>query len=149
MTTDGQLKMLTKTDVLGAEDITTRVVEVPEWGGSLTLRMMTGADRDEWENAAAQRRRGEGKSASIDLRGLKVSLLSRCVVDEEGAYMFSAPDLVALNKKAARALERLWEAATEMNGIGDDTIEEMEKNLESGQSDNSGSDSPDSSVAEQ
>jgi len=132
--------VLTKDAILNSQDIETGVVEVPEWGGSVRLKVLTGAQRDEWEQEAQGRRRGEGKNAKMDTRGLKASLLYRCIVDVEGDQMFGKEDLSLLNSKSSRALERVWDKAVEMNGIGDDEVAELEKNSEGSPSDSSGSD---------
>ena len=40
------MKRLSKDDILGVEDLSTEDVEVPEWGGMVTLRELKGSERD-------------------------------------------------------------------------------------------------------
>ncbi len=43
--------LLTKDDILGADDLATEDVEVPEWGGCVRVRALTGTERDAFEAA--------------------------------------------------------------------------------------------------
>ena len=43
------MKALTRDEILGADDLKTESVKVPEWGGTVLVRELTGAERDEWE----------------------------------------------------------------------------------------------------
>ena len=44
-------KILSKADILRADDIKTIEVAVPEWGGSVLLRGLTGRERDLFEES--------------------------------------------------------------------------------------------------
>jgi hypothetical protein len=48
------MKSLTKDEILEAADLSTKAVDVPEWGGSVNVRTMTGADRDAFENTLVE-----------------------------------------------------------------------------------------------
>ncbi len=39
---------LTGEEILGADDLPTEVVPVPEWDGTVIVRTLTGAERDHW-----------------------------------------------------------------------------------------------------
>ena len=61
--------MLTQEQIRAASDLKTEEVYVPEWGGSVLMRGMTGTERDAWEDDMAptpstQRYRGKGESPS-------------------------------------------------------------------------------------
>ena len=43
------MALLTKDQILAVADIEYRTVAVPEWGGEVRIRSMTGADRDAHE----------------------------------------------------------------------------------------------------
>ena len=43
--------LLNKDQILEASDLQTFSVSVPEWGGDVQIRSMTGADRDEFESS--------------------------------------------------------------------------------------------------
>ena len=114
--------MLTREAILAAQDLTTQDVAVPEWGGSVRIRSMTGAERDAFGASLVN---AEGKP---DLAQYAVKLLVRCIVGEDGAALFSVADLEGLGAKSAKALKRVYDAADALNTIGPDQVEAAEKN---------------------
>ena len=50
---------LSRDDILKAEDLTTEEVDVPEWGGTVLVRGLTGRERDEFEASVMVRYAGE------------------------------------------------------------------------------------------
>ena len=124
MSEDKQMKMLTKEEIQKAKDLPVRDVEVPEWGGIVRMQTLSGAERDSFADTVQQRKKGE----VIELKGLKVFLLSLAIVGENGERLFSEADLDELNAKSVKVLETLFEIATEMNGIGEEEEEELRKN---------------------
>ena len=44
------MALLTKEQILRVKDIETRKVNVPEWGGDVMVRSLTGAERDYFES---------------------------------------------------------------------------------------------------
>jgi hypothetical protein len=129
---------LSRDGILGATDIKTKEVDVPEWGGSVLIKGMTGAERDQFE---AGNRDGSGNQ---NLRNLRARFLVRCIVNETGTRMFADQDAAALGKKSSSALNRLWEAANDINGTSEAAQEETEGNSGTGGTEG-GSDSPSTS----
>lgn len=114
---------LTKEQILTADDLPTREVEVPEWGGTVRVRTLTGAQRDEYDQAFRDKRKGN----SLDLRGLRSLLVAMSVVDDAGNQMFTRADVDALQGKNTAAIERVFAAAQELSLIGQ-AQESAEKN---------------------
>lgn len=112
-------KFLSKQEILSAQDLKTEVIEVPEWGGAVRVRTMTGSDRDTFENALF----GKG-----DKNRVRAWLVALTVVDENGHMMFSESDVDALGRKSAAALNRVFNAAQRINAISESDAKEMEKN---------------------
>jgi hypothetical protein len=48
--------------------------------------------------------------------------------DEKGEQIFSSDDMDALDKKSASALDRVFQVAQRLSGIGQEDIEETVKN---------------------
>ena len=117
--------MLTKDQILAADDVRFEDVKVPEWGGVVRIQTMTGMARDRYEQTLFDK-----KSKGITLQNIRAKLVASCAVDEEGALIFDETDTDALGKKSGKALDRLYEAAQRVNGITDVDVEELEKNLE-------------------
>ena len=109
--------MLSKEDILSAKDLKTKDVEVPEWGGAVRVRTMTGADRMKFQHLVS----AKGKKES----GVIEALLIAAVVDDNGEPLFSADDLAALQSKSTKAIQRVFEAAAELNGLTDKSIDDL------------------------
>jgi len=116
---------LSKDQILNANDLKIEEVQVPEWGGSVFVRGMTGSERDKYEASVTKLR---GKEAQVDMRNMRAKLLVYTVCDESGTPLFSEADIEALGKKSANALQRLWEVAVRLSGISGQEAEEIEKN---------------------
>ncbi len=132
-------KILSKADILGSHDMRIKTVEVPEWGGSVRLRSLTGAERDAFE--ALLVKDIDGKRVP-DLANLRAKLLAATIVDEEDRQIFSAGDIAALGKKSAVALDRVFNVAQRLNGMSADAVEEAVKNSDSAPAGASTSDLP-------
>jgi len=123
--------LLTRGQILAADDRPTVDVPVPEWGGTVRVVTLTGAERDEWE---AQYADGIGATPNV-----RASLAALCIVDGEGKRMFGGADVTELGKKSGSALDRLWDAACRLNRIRARDVEELTKNSEGGQAGDSSS----------
>jgi hypothetical protein len=130
------MAMLTREAILAAPDIQQEVVAVPEWGGDVIVRGLSGAQRDAFEASVVEQK---GKKTEMKLDNIRARLVALSVVDEKGKLLFSDKDVVALGKKSARPLQRLWDKARELSGLSDDDVEELAKNSSSDQGDDSSS----------
>jgi hypothetical protein len=128
---------LTAAEILAAVDNVTEVVQVPEWGGAVRVRGMTGYDRDAFERALVNIR---GKDVDTNWTNLRAKLISRTVVDEDERLLFKETDVVALGRKSAKALDRVFEVSQRLSGIGQTDVEELTAALKDAPSEGSGSD---------
>lgn len=115
---------LSRDAILAAPDVQTREVDVPEWGGTVFIKGMTGAEQDAFE---AANRRADGEP---NLTNVRARYLTRCIVNETGTRIFAEQDAAALGKKSSAAIQRLWAVASELNGTSDETRAAMEGNSE-------------------
>jgi hypothetical protein len=123
------LKMLTRSEILDAADLTRELVEVPEWGGALYVRAMTGTERDAFEESIIDvRQNGKGVSATPVLAAMRAKMCARCIVGEGGERLFTDSDIDALGAKSAAALDRVFAVAQRLNAMGQDDIEELAGN---------------------
>ena len=106
--------------ILGATDLPLERVEVPEWGGAVYLRTMTGTERDAFD--------AEVLSADDRHVNARARLVVRVLVGEDGARLFADEEAAALGAKSAAVLNRLFDVACRLNGFGADAAEESEKN---------------------
>jgi ribosomal protein S21 len=123
-----QVVFLTKDQILAAADLPEEVVDVPEWGGKVLIRGMTGAERDAFEESVMVTR---GNSRELNLRNFRAKLVARSIVDPvTKERMFSDNEIAELGKKSARALQRVFEAALRLNGMTAESVEELTKSTE-------------------
>ncbi len=129
--------LLTREQILAAPDLKTETVAVPEWGGTVLVRGLTGAERDEYEQSLMV---GRGRNRDINIRNARAKLLVLTIVDASGKHVFEDSDIVALGRKSAAALERVFDVARRLSGLSDTDLEELTKNCESSQGGDSASD---------
>jgi hypothetical protein len=110
------MMLLSKDQILEAVDLKSVTVEVPEWGGSVLVRTMTGADRDAFETSMVTVK-SDG-TRTPDMTNLRAKLVALTLVDEAGNRMFEVEDIPRLALKSAAALERVFEVAQRVNGLG-------------------------------
>lgn len=126
------MSLLNKDAILGVSDLKHEDVPVPEWGGTVRVRTMTGLERDEFRaSIASEDARNIGKFSA--------ALLVATIVDESGNRLFTAEDMDALQAKAARSLDAPAVVAMRLNGLGNSAVGDAAKNSKSDQSDDSGS----------
>lgn len=130
--------LLTRDAILGASDIETEIVAVPEWGGDVMVRGLTAAQRDKYEQSMIGK--DEKGKAKISMANARARLVALTVVDESGALVFSDADILKLGTKSAAAMDRIYEAATRLSGVSDGDMDELVGNSEAETSDDSPSD---------
>ena len=99
--------------ILSADDLESRLVDVPEW--DVTVEMRTPSVRRRGELMAEYMRDGE-----LDYVRMYPALVIACAHDpEDHTTLFSTADIEPLTEKSAAAMERLGKVATELSGMGD------------------------------
>lgn len=117
---------LSKDDILKADDIKPEEVEVPEWGGSVLVRGLTGRERDEFEASIMERR---GKRMVPNVANVRAKLVARCCIDDSGRRLFLDSDVETLGGKSAGAMNRVYEVAAKLSGMTDEDIDELVENF--------------------
>lgn len=105
--------MLSRDEILAADDLPTETVEVKSWGGKVRVRALSGAELEaftEW-----QEREKPGKIMSM------AGMVAASVVDEKGERMFTLDDAPTLAKKSSRSLGVVFAAAMRVaQKVGED-----------------------------
>ncbi len=107
-------------------------VDVPEWGGYVHVRVMSGVERDRWEHTASK------GMAKVSLLNLRASLVAYTACDESGKRLFTDNQASNLGIKSAVALDRVFDVAQRVNCLTENDIKEIEGNLHAVPSGNSG-----------
>lgn len=129
------MSLLTKEAILAADDRKSVDVPVPEWGGTVRVATIPALEQDRW--VAAGNKNGEMANDTF-----RIQYVALCCVDEKGNRLFSAKDVAALGEKSSKAIQRVFEAASTLNGLSESAASETEKNSVADQSDGSSSESP-------
>lgn len=111
-------KGLTRDAILGAQDLATEAVAVPEWGGTVYVRALSAGESLALQEAVAEKR---GLAPVIEF-------VAAVAVDENGKRLFAAEDVEALEAKSVAALMRVFEAGAKLNAFARRDAEELEKN---------------------
>lgn len=125
---------LDKAAIFAANDRKIEKVNVPEWGGDVYVRVMGGKDKDRFDTTFVS---ANGKANLANIRA-RLAVLTVC--DANGQYLFDEGDAERLGDKSAVALDRIFEVARRLNGIGDSEIEDVAKNSGGDRQDERGTD---------
>ena len=124
--------VLDKSAILTASDMKKEKIHVPEWGGDVWIKSLSGKERDAFESSMFK---GKGKNRKENFANLRARLLVWTLVDEQGNRLFDDSDATALGEKNAKALDRCFAKARELSGMSEEDVEEMTKNSETVQDD--------------
>ena len=116
--------------ILAAKDCLIQELEIPEWGGSVFIRVMSSADRRGMELLSERK----------ETEHFREEMAVRVLCDKNGELLFSSADVEALGKKNSLVLDRIFDAAQGLNGMTSAAVDGLEKNLEETDSNASGSD---------
>lgn len=111
--------MLSRDSILSAKDFDYKDIEVPEWGGTVRLRGLSAAERDNFEANLAQ---------TQDLSNLRSRLVVLALIDEEGNRLFKDSEAKALGEKNALVIMRLFEIVRDLSGMSDEDLQEAQGN---------------------
>ena len=114
---------LDKASILSAHDTPIEKVNVPEWGGHVYVKVLSGAERDRFDQSVLDR---HGKPTN--LQGARARLAAITLCDKDGRRLFSDQEINQLADKSAAAIERVCEAAMKLNRMG----EQLGESIESG-----------------
>ena len=113
---------LSKDAILSAGDLTPTPMDVPEWGGVIYIRSLTGGEWDacEMERASVRKRPSEGHyAAHVCVRG---------IVDENGKPLFAVTDFEKLQQRNLNTIQRVALAILELSGATANAQGDIEKN---------------------
>ena len=116
---------LSRDAILAAKSLRTEEVDVPEWGGTVLVRELSGRERDEWEASLAVQR---GKTMVPDVANIRAKLAARTIVGDDGEPVFTQQDVAALGELSAAALDRVFDVASRLSGLNPEDVEAMTKN---------------------
>ena len=87
---DRFVSLLSKDAILLAQDRPTLDVDVPEWGGTVRVREMSGNQRAEYEQLTLKRDQADADATADNIRAIVVAA---CAVDDAGEPLFTQADV--------------------------------------------------------
>ena len=109
-------------DILDSDDRKIEVVNVPEWGGNVILKVMGSKERDAFELSCIEKK---GRSKEDSMLNIRARLLSACLVDQDGNLLFQRHQIDDLGKKSSAVISRLFDKAQRINLMTDEDIDEL------------------------
>ena len=120
---------LDKTAILSHTTIQKELVGVPEWGGEVWVKELTGKERDSYEAEIFQiKSNGRKTETKFMHANIRARLLVLSIVNDDGVRLFEDYELESLGNLGALALDRLFTVAQRLSGFTEKDVEELEGN---------------------
>ncbi len=113
---------LDREDILQKDTRRGEMVAVPEWGGVVWVRALSGTDRDIVEQQVVEARKG---GAADPLFSARIVALS---AHDEGHRLFKAEDAQRLSEQDGGVLRRIADVALRLSGMDGGAQERAEGN---------------------
>ncbi len=131
------MALLTKAQILDADDLEREEVYVPQWGGSVLVQGLTAKQRGQWQSLIVDQKAG---GRTLRLQDIQIRLCGMAIIDEQGRRVFADSELHQLASKSAGALQLVFDVAARLSGLSDEEVEELAGNSDETLSDDSLSD---------
>ena len=133
----GKKKYLSLDDIIAVEDRGIVDEDVPEWGGIVRLRPLSGRDRGRLEAKMVSLQGGQIQANVF--AGFREELVSMCLVDERGEpYPNRQAVVKAMAAKNSAVVDRLFVRCQKISGLSEEDVNDLVGNSEGGQKNGSG-----------
>lgn len=131
------MTLLDKAAILAADDMAYEDIEVPEWGGRIRVRSLTGAERDAYDAESWRRSQKPGSTALDDFR---IRRVAKAIIGEDGKRLFTDDEISLLGKKNGSVIDRIDDVVVRLSGLDREARANAVADLKDGPSGGSGSD---------
>ena len=118
---------LDRKSILAANDVRKEKIAVPEWGGDVFLRVLTGTDRDRFEESYADQK----------MKAFRIRFLLLALCDDSGERLFGDDEADVLGKKSSVVINRLFEAGWKLNAFTQEAVDALGEDSETAPSESS------------
>lgn len=132
-----EMEFLSAEQITQADDRQWEDVPVPEWNGKVRVVGLSGEDRDLYEASFVD---AKGKPATQRLRNIRAKLLVKCLVNGNFERLYTDDKAKVLGAKNGAVIDRLFDVARRLSGIGQDAVPEGKDDSDSEANDSSTSD---------
>jgi len=120
------MTILTRKQIIAADDIKRELVSVPEWGGEVWVYGLTGAEVGTYRKAIVAMK---GDNPVFNFADAQVKLVAMATRDDAGKRYFVGEAEKELGNKSELAIMRIFPVAQRLSGLEDDSINELVDNL--------------------
>ena len=107
---------LSKKAILAAKDTKLKgPVAVPEWGGDVYFRTISGLERDQFEDAYSEQK----------MKAFRARFLVLTISDENGERLFGDNEVEALGQKSSVVINRLFDEAWQHNAFTQEAVDAL------------------------
>lgn len=116
--TAAPIVLLSRAQMLNADDTVYDYVHVPQWGGHVRIKSLTAGERERYEESTMTRvQTPDGMTKEQVLLGIRAKLVVLAVVDEKGQAVFKKEDAPVLLRKNTAAVQLVYEAIQRLSGM--------------------------------
>jgi len=125
--------------ILNAPDRKLEPVEVPEWGATVYLKVLSAEQVSRYRSIAVGAVNAQTREVTdpVALMNVGCQVVAWGCCDENGARLFADADVVALGEKSSVVIDRLSAQILRISGLGR-SVATAKKNSESSQNNGSG-----------
>lgn len=121
------MPVLDKAAIMAASDVKLEKINVPEWGGDVYLKTLSGTERDAFEDAYSTDR----------MKNFRPRFLVLTLCDKDGNRLFTDEEVQTLGKKSSAVIAKLFDKAWALNAFRTEDVDAMGKDSPSDQSEGS------------
>jgi hypothetical protein len=115
--------------LLNANDIKVEAIDIPAWGGTYYLRVISGKAREQFEEAYSQEK----------MKNFRLRFLVLTLCDEEGKPILADSDMDALGERSSVEINRVFDAAWKLNAFTQEAVDALGEGSQNAPSDASSS----------
>jgi hypothetical protein len=118
------MAILTREEILSAEDLELVEIDVPEWGGEVAVAPMTVSQRIDFEE---KHYTAEGMPKNIHDADLIYDMLSFSLKKKDGTQMFRRDEIQMLNGKNSKLIRKIFNECITINFFEKEVVAETKK----------------------
>lgn len=127
--------MSIRDQILQSNDLKTETVNA--WGLDLTIRTLSGTERDKFEASMVEVSKSGRPKQNIENIRARLVILTVIDPDDHNLPVFTDRDVAELGSKSALELDKVFAAAQKLNGFTKEDVEDLAKGFDSDPSESS------------